>query len=139
MVGEDSFMLAHGSPRHPIWEYLFSVSTARANFDHFSNHVCFVGHTHIQSIFVQDGKKYGAFEPLPEARLTLDNEMRFIINPGSVGQPRDGNPDASYAILDTEQNTIEFRRLPYPIEVTQERMREHHLPSRLIERLNYGI
>jgi diadenosine tetraphosphatase ApaH/serine/threonine PP2A family protein phosphatase len=63
---------------------------------------------------------------------------RIILNPGSVGQPRDGNPDASYALLDTDAMTWEHRRVSYPIEITQERMRARELPPRLIERLDYG-
>jgi diadenosine tetraphosphatase ApaH/serine/threonine PP2A family protein phosphatase len=62
----------------------------------------------------------------------------MIINPGSVGQPRDGNPQASYAMLDAENMTWEFRRVTYPVEITQERMRARGLPRRLIERLDMG-
>jgi len=66
------------------------------------------------------------------------NSGRWIVNPGSVGQPRDGNPDASYGILDLEENTWEYRRVRYPVHETQRRMREHGLPARLIERLAQG-
>jgi len=73
---------------------------------------------------------------LPEP-LVLD-ERRMIINPGSVGQPRDGDPRASYALLDAESMTWEFHRTAYPVEITQERMRARDLPRRLIERLGKG-
>ena len=66
------------------------------------------------------------------------NSGRWIINPGSVGQPRDGNPDASYAMLDLEENRWEFRRVRYSVQETQRRMREQGLPARLIERLAHG-
>lgn len=65
-------------------------------------------------------------------------EDRLIINPGSVGQPRDGDARASYALLDIESVSLEYRRIPYPVEITQEKMREKGLPPRLITRLSYG-
>lgn len=66
------------------------------------------------------------------------NGHRLIVNPGSVGQPRDSNPDAAYAMLDVETNVLEYRRVPYPIHVTQEKMRRADMPERLIARLEHG-
>ncbi len=76
--------------------------------------------------------------PPYEGPVYLEVDGRFIINPGSVGQPRDGNPEASYGILNTDLMTWEQRRVPYAFEITQERMRARDLPPRLIERLSYG-
>ncbi len=135
----DSITLAHGSPRYPIWEYLFYASTAALNFPHLETPVCLVGHTHMPLIFWQM-EEDGPTEmlPLPEGEpLTLD-KGRYIVNPGSVGQPRDGDPRAAYLLLETDTLTIEHRRVAYAIESTQERMRAAGLPGRLISRLALG-
>ena len=138
---EDGFTLAHGSPRYPIWEYVIYASTARDIFEHFSTPVCFVGHTHTPAIFrlesQEDRKVCVALLPTLNEPLSLASG-RLIVNPGSVGQPRDGDPDASYIILDTEAFTVEYRRVPYPVEVTQAKMMTHGLPMRLAVRLTYG-
>jgi len=138
---EEPFTLAHGSPRHPVWEYIIYTSTAQANFAFFDTPFCFVGHTHTPVIFRlhnQDGQE--ACEPLPPSlngSVELGPE-RLIINPGSVGQPRDGDPRASYAILDTETLTLEHHRVAYAVEKTQAKMMELNLPLRLVLRLGYG-
>jgi diadenosine tetraphosphatase ApaH/serine/threonine PP2A family protein phosphatase len=135
----DSFCLAHASPKEPVWEYVLDTNVAYANFAHFATQVCLVGHTHVPIIFELDEQRQRCntiIPPLP-APVPL-GQSRMIVNPGSVGQPRDGDPRASYAILDTESMTWEFRRVAYPIEITQERMRARGLPRRLIERLGMG-
>jgi predicted phosphodiesterase len=137
------FTLAHGSPRHPIWEYIIYNSTARANFDHFPTPYCLVGHTHTPVVFrltPEDECSGPICEQLPpaiDAPGKLGGE-RLIVNPGSVGQPRDGDPRASYVILDLDKLTVEHRRVEYPIEQTQAKMMEHDLPLRLVLRLKYG-
>jgi predicted phosphodiesterase len=142
LVEEEEFTLVHGSPRQPIWEYILYPSIATPNFAHFSTRFCFVGHTHAPAIFryrqnehgiptcQSVGVHYAAPTPLGDARL--------IINPGSVGQPRDGDARASYAILDTDTLTLEYRRIYYPVGETQARMGAANLPDRLITRLAYG-
>ncbi len=133
------FCLAHGSPREPIWEYIMDASVACRNFEHFSTPVCLVGHTHVPVLFRLDeesGRCEAELPPLPEP-VHLGPE-RVIVNPGSVGQPRDGDPRASYAMLDTEAMTWEFRRVSYPVEVAQDRMRAEGLPRPLIDRLQAG-
>ncbi|RLC90975.1 MAG: metallophosphoesterase [Chloroflexi bacterium] len=135
----DGFYLAHASPREPVWEYILDASLAYANFAYFSTPICLVGHTHIPIIFELDEKRQRCETLIPPfpGSLVL-GPHRMIINPGSVGQPRDGDPRASYAILDTQEMTWEFRRIAYPVEITQERMRARGLPRRLIERLGMG-
>jgi diadenosine tetraphosphatase ApaH/serine/threonine PP2A family protein phosphatase len=98
-----------------------------------------VGHTHTPIIFKQmsDRGDTDAVQPVYRTPQTL-NGHRLIINPGSVGQPRDSNPDAAYAILEVDQCTWEHRRIPYPINVTQEKMRRADMPERLIARLEHG-
>jgi diadenosine tetraphosphatase ApaH/serine/threonine PP2A family protein phosphatase len=135
----DDVYMAHASPREPLWEYILDANLAYANFAHFSTPICLVGHTHIPLVFELDEQRKRCRTSIPPfpAPLTLGSS-RMIINPGSVGQPRDGDPRASYAILDEEDTSWEFRRVAYPVEITQERMRARGLPRRLIERLELG-
>lgn len=140
VLTEGQFTLVHGSPRHPIWEYIIEASTAQANFSHFETPFCFVGHTHTPIIFglvAADGREVCEPLALTEGTVGLGQE-RLIINPGSVGQPRDGNPQASYVILNGKALTVEHRRTSYPLERTQAKMLEHDLPLRLVVRLGYG-
>lgn len=134
------FTLVHGSPRHPVWEYILQPSVARANFAHFDTPFCLVGHTHVPVIFAlaEDGSRCYAYSPCSNGPLGLTDAPRMILNPGSVGQPRDGIPLAAYAILDTDAMTLTFHRQPYPIEQTQRRMDEYKLPHRLSARLTFG-
>jgi diadenosine tetraphosphatase ApaH/serine/threonine PP2A family protein phosphatase len=136
---KDSFCMAHASPREPVWEYVLDANVAYANFSYFSLHTCMIGHTHVPLIFKLDEQRQRCETLVPpfSGPIELGNS-RMIINPGSVGQPRDGNPDASYAMLDTHRMTWEFRRVAYPVEITQERMRARGLPRRLVERLQMG-
>lgn len=134
------FTLAHGSPRHPIWEYIIYSSTAEVNFQHFETPYCFSGHTHTPVIFRLQANSEAVADALPPVlneAIALGSE-RLIINPGSVGQPRDGDPRASYVLLDDEAMTLEHRRVAYPLETTQAKMLEHGLPLRLVLRLGYG-
>jgi len=138
---EGPFTLAHGSPRHPIWEYVIYCSTALSNSSFFETPFCLVGHTHTPVIFrlsnTDDNDGCEPFSPQLERPMALEQE-RLIINPGSVGQPRDGDPRASCAILDWEAFTVEHRRIEYPVERTQAKMMEFDLPLRLVLRLGYG-
>jgi diadenosine tetraphosphatase ApaH/serine/threonine PP2A family protein phosphatase len=138
---EDQFTLVHGSPRYPIWEYLIYASTARTSFEYFDTPFCFVGHTHTPTVFrlvEEEGEEVcDLVQPAYNLPLPLGPE-RWIVNPGSVGQPRDGDPLASYALLDVESLHLEYRRVAYPVEKTQAKMMEHHLPMRLVLRLGYG-
>lgn len=138
-VEQNGFYLAHASPREPVWEYILDANLAYANFAHFSTSICLVGHTHIPIVFELDEQRQRCETKIPTLSEPLSlNSGRMIINPGSVGQPRDGNPHASYAMLDTKNMTWEFYRVAYPVEITQERMRARGLPRRLIERLEIG-
>ncbi len=135
----DGFTIVHASPREPIWEYVLDTQVALANFDHFTTGVCLLGHSHIPLMFVLDGERRRCHIVLPEPsdRIEIDSRT-MMVNPGSVGQPRDGDPRASYAILDTDADTWEVCRVEYPIEEVQGRMRGRKLPRRLIDRLASG-
>ena len=139
MIEEAPFTLAHASPRQPVWEYILDIGTAAANFEHFNTPYCLVGHTHVPILFAEElGSNkilpYGAANNTP---IQL-NKRRCIINPGSVGQPRDSDPRAAYVLLDTEKLIWEFNRVEYPFRQTQESMRLAGIPVRLARRLEFG-
>ncbi|NJN19097.1 MAG: metallophosphoesterase family protein [Oscillochloris sp.] len=136
------FTMAHGSPRQPIWEYLLMHDQAMANFELFNQQVCLIGHSHVQMGFRLNhaGERCERF--LADNGQTIDltdRHVRYFINPGSVGQPRDKDPRAAYAILDTAAATIRYHRIAYDITRTQREMTEAGLPVALIRRLEYGI
>jgi predicted phosphodiesterase len=135
---DGAFTLANASPRQPVWEYILDAHTAAINFDYFDTNYCLVGHTHVPIIFEsQDPNTIVLHPPNYDGVIEL-NGMRVIINPGSVGQPRDSDPRAAYAILDLDEMTFEYRRVIYPVAETQARMRAAGMPSRLIKRLEFG-
>ena len=134
----DSIYLAHGSPREPIWEYIMDTRTALANFEQFDTPYCFVGHSHFPIKFQ---KRKG--QPIADLSIPLiDNPSsmipKAIYNPGSVGQPRDRDPRAAYAIYDSDRQTWTPHRVQYDIASVQTRMRAAHLPERHIQRLAAG-
>lgn len=138
VIQTGDFTLVHGSPREPIWEYVTTTGIARENFAHFESQFCLVGHSHVPLVFSYD--ESGACSSsrfLPNVGLVL-GENRLIINPGSVGQPRDGDPQASYVMYDSETRLIRLYRVAYDIRSTQDRMVERGLPMRLVARLSYG-
>ncbi len=132
----DDFTIVHGSPREPIWEYLTSTHSAKVNFGRFETGFCLVGHSHIPLVFEYGESGNCLLQPF-EAPIRLGGD-RLIINPGGVGQPRDGDPRAAYAICDTEGKTIYPFRIPYDIAATQEKMIRQGLNPRLVARLSYG-
>jgi diadenosine tetraphosphatase ApaH/serine/threonine PP2A family protein phosphatase len=134
----DLVTLAHGSPRQPVWEYLLDTRTASLNFNFFVTPYCLVGHTHLPVVYYMPDDSRTARLVVPEAFMQMTLAPRDILNPGSVGQPRDRDPRAAYAILDTTQNTWEFRRVAYDIASVQKRMLEIGLPERHIQRLAAG-
>ena len=133
------YTLVHASPRQPIWEYILDPETALENFPFITTPYCLVGHTHQPVMYQQlaPGGEVVEDEPDYTAPCRL-NRQRFIINPGSVGQPRDNNPGAAYALLDTDAEVWQFCRVAYDIGATQSRLRAAGLPERLAARLSYG-
>lgn len=138
LTEETPFTLAHGSPRQPVWEYILDERSAAENFHYFDTPYCLVGHSHVPFVFkeIEDGKSRSALPQYGEP-IAL-GEQRLIINPGSVGQPRDSDPRAAYALLDGKAMTWEHRRVPYDIAETQDRMRKVGMPFRLVARLELG-
>ncbi len=138
-IVEGNYTLVHGSPREPIWEYIIYPSTAQLNFQFFDTQLCLAGHTHAPAIFREETPEH-KFEisiPVPGEPIQIDDE-RLIVNPGSVGQPRDGDPQAAYMVFDEDAKVIEYHRVPYDVAVTQALMMEEGLPESLISRLTFG-
>ncbi len=139
VIERDDFTLAHGSPRQPIWEYLLSTNSAQENLAYFQSPFCLVGHSHVPLIFECHETGDCSLSEFPEDAGLKLGKNRLIINPGGIGQPRDGDPRASYAIYDREAGSISHYRIPYDIGVTQAKMIEYRLPFRLVNRLSYGL
>ena len=125
--------LVHGSPRKPyIWEYILDELQAFEILMALGRRLCLFGHTHLPRIFTLEGEQVpepGDWIPLPESAL---------INPGSVGQPRDGNPKAAFAVLDLDAARVQFSRVPYDVATTQEKIRAAGLPEVEAARLALG-
>ncbi|MGP1309043.1 MAG: metallophosphoesterase family protein [Phycisphaerales bacterium] len=153
----EGLTVAHASLGPDRWEYLYSNAAAKRTFDAFRGSIAAVGHTHIPSAFslvskpalaVVDPTGERAAEAAkpairghhltPEIVINLPRGARFIVNPGAVGQPRDGNPDASYAVLDTTARTIQIRRVAYDVDTTIRKIADAGLPVQLADRLRIG-
>ena len=141
MVTSEPFTLVHGAPRDPLMEYLVSMPQAVAAWEAVATPVVLVGHLH-RPFVCREGE--GFQMAAAGDRVPIENQgsawakHRFIINPGSVGQPRDGDPRAAYAVYDDEKGAVEMHRVPYDIHATQQRMRALKLPGSLINRLAVG-
>jgi len=131
------YYMTHASPEDPTdWNYLFAETDAARGFERFTQSVCFIGHSHIPGVFVLRPDETIGLHP-PES-FTANPDHRYIVNVGSVGQPRDGNKDACYVIVDTDGSKFEFRRVPYDLSAAQKKMRKAQLPEFLITRLASG-
>lgn len=139
-TGADSGVeLFHASPRDPVWEYVLSSDVARASLSATNGALVLVGHSHVALCFsLEDGQLEGGLAP-EGTELDLGSRARWLLNPGSVGQPRDRDPRAAYLVLDLSQRRAVFRRVEYPIERTQAEIRERGLPEALAGRLQLGM
>ncbi|HLB29114.1 MAG TPA: metallophosphoesterase family protein, partial [Dehalococcoidia bacterium] len=153
VVEEGDFTLAHGTLRWPIWEYLVSQESAMAHLERQGTHFGLVGHTHVAMLVVEEeappgghvyepsrlvgaelskGRATCRLSPLHDGQTVSLGDRRLVINPGGVGQPRDGDPRASYAVLDADARTITIHRVEYDIAATQKKMARAGLPAWLI-------
>lgn len=133
----EDFTVVHGSPRDPIWEYLITPPSAAANFNHFSTLRCLVGHSHIPFI-CRPQRETAVFHDFPlDEPLNLGSD-RLIINPGGVGQPRDGDPRTNYAIYQSKDAIMSHHKVEYDIPKTQKKMADRGLPKYLADRLAHG-
>lgn len=129
--------LAHATPHKPErWDYIFSLQEAIDGFAHCQQQICFIGHSHSPVTFMEN--REGTVSLLPDSSFSLRDECRYIINVGSVGQPRDGDPRAAYGIFDSEHLSFSLKRVAYPIEDTQKKIIAAGLPPSLASRLSAG-
>jgi diadenosine tetraphosphatase ApaH/serine/threonine PP2A family protein phosphatase len=135
------FDLFHASPRDPVWEYVLSIEQANACMDAHSERIALIGHSHVALFFTRPGAEESGETRGSQAGdgALLDlSQGSWLINPGSVGQPRDGDPRAAWLELDTEEETARFHRVPYEIEHAASPIRAAGLPARLADRLYTG-
>lgn len=133
----EQFFLVHANPHTPeSWDYILSIDDAIFNFSKFDEQICFIGHSHRPIIYIENNnQKYTASD---ERELDIHQDCRYIINVGSVGQPRDNNPAAAFGIIDTTTQTYELVRVGYNIEETYKKMISSDLPVFLADRLLTG-
>jgi predicted phosphodiesterase len=136
---DDVFTLVHGTLRDPIWEYLYTVDVAAEHLKRQKTAYSFVGHTHVPMVVHESrGKNPVSLARLESGESVALEEERLVINPGSAGQPRDGDPRVCYGVLDTGAATFTQYRIEYDIMETQKQMKAEGLPQYLIERLARG-
>lgn len=143
MITQGDFTLVHGTLRGPVWEYMYSPETVLAHLARQSTRFGLVGHTHVPALAVEDPSQEGGcglYRLGDGATISLAPEgPRLVVNPGSVGQPRDGDRRAAYAVLDTVEGRITLRRVEYEVAATQRLMGEAGLPRWLAQRLAEGL
>ena len=135
----DGVQLFHASPRDPVWDYVLSAEAAEAAFELTEDPLVLVGHSHVPlALAEKNGTLAGGLAP-EGTEAELGAGPRLLLNPGSVGQPRDGDPRAAWLLLDFGSGRASFRRVAYPEERTQGEIRERGLPDALAERLGRGV
>ena len=128
--------LFHASPRDPVWEYVLSPGIAYAGLAATPQDIVLVGHSHVALAFRLSTTTLATAAAGTEVELTDD---RWLLNPGSVGQPRDGDPRAAWLLLDLDGGRASFRRVEYDVAATQAEMRERGLPEALAARIEHGV
>jgi len=132
------YFLVHSGPHNPErWHYILDQDRAAYHFDYFTQLICFVGHSHQPLYYEMDRERLITLDN--KSLIETDKDKKYIVNIGSVGQPRDNDSRSCYVILNTENNQITYRRVEYDIEKTQAKMRKAKLPDFLIGRLTAGV
>ncbi len=136
---DETISICHGAPFDEDY-YIFGEFDAAEAFRHLQTQVCLFGHTHFPFVYSEkEGVVEGTFIEGNTVEVRLEKDARYLINPGSVGQPRDRNPRSACAVYDSETRLIKFFRLDYNIEEAQRKILAEHLPPALAERLSLGI
>jgi predicted phosphodiesterase len=135
---EDEIGLYHASPRDPVWEYVLSALLAELCLDAQRHRICLIGHSHVALSFVRQEGESATGEPQRAGTLLDIGAGEWLLNPGSVGQPRDGDPRASWLLLDLDAMDASFHRSDYDIAGAAAAIRAARLPDSLAERLEYG-
>jgi len=132
----DGAFLVHSSPSEPsCWNYVFEPHEAMYEFNAFRERVCFIGHSHFALFFVKEGQSCRVAMPRP---FTLENDARYLVNVGSVGQPRDGFPTACFVTYDLPEGAVQFHRVEYDLSLAYQKIVKARLPRFLAERLLIG-
>ena len=136
-VVEEDMTLVHATPEDPeAWNYITTMADIRRCFNGLRTPIGFIGHSHVPVVYIQDAS--GAIRIEDAEDVMIDSQSKTLINVGSVGQPRDGDPRAAFGILDSEKHQFLLKRVAYPIETVQEDMSQKGLPLLLIYRLSMG-
>ncbi|MBI5206308.1 MAG: metallophosphoesterase family protein [Candidatus Firestonebacteria bacterium] len=138
-IEAQNYILVHANPSHPTdWSYMLSIEDAHDNFTYFSSSICFVGHSHVPWIIGLSPDNSVSMEYKSKS-YNLKPEWRYIVNVGSIGQPRDHDPRACFVLWDSETNNINIRRIDYNIGLAQKKIMDAGLPEFLADRLSYGV
>ena len=138
-VSDNGMRFVHASPLDPErWTYVLSFEEASRQFGAYEERLCFIGHSHLPVVIEKDGDDVRAYQ-YPEDPFKLDDVRRYIVNVGSVGQPRDRDPRAGYTWYDHDQNAVFLRRLEYPVAAVQKKILDAGLPPFLAQRLAAGM
>jgi len=133
----DRFYLVHSTPKEPQeWNYILDLDDAEENFDFFNKQVCLIGHSHHPAVIKKYKDKHCFLHD--DSWVQIEDGFRYIINIGSVGQPRDGSNQTGYLIYDVKEKRAAMKRLSYDYKKTQAKMKKKGLPQFLIERLALG-
>lgn len=134
---DKNFTLVHGTLQEPeFFHYMFDIKSAFVTFNLMTTRLCFIGHSHIPGIFV---KRNGEIRYGLKEKYVISDDEKIIVNAGSVGQPRDGDPRSSYSIYDSEENIVEIKRVAYNVELAQRKILTSGLPPALAYRLKEGV
>jgi diadenosine tetraphosphatase ApaH/serine/threonine PP2A family protein phosphatase len=134
----DEFLCVHATPQAPQqWNYIFTLMDAKDALSAMDGDLCFLGHSHVPLALCQDGN--GQIQVLKDDIVEFRPDHRYLINPGSIGQPRDGDPRASFGIYDSHRKTFHLRRVPYDVQDAAQRIVRAGLPSSLAQRLFHGL
>jgi len=140
IIEHEGVRIVHGSLRDPIWEYILSGTEAMGSLSKMEEgEICFHGHSHVPAIFSLMEGKLQLFAPVVDGQFfEFSNKGRYLVNVGSVGQPRDSDPRACYVVFNPDDRTAIYHRVAYPIEVVQAKMDDEGLPGVLSARLSFG-
>ncbi|PMQ02460.1 MAG: serine/threonine protein phosphatase [Dictyoglomus sp. NZ13-RE01] len=130
--------IVHGSIRKPLEEYLVTYNSVFANFNLMDENIYFFGHSHIAGVFIYENDEIKYLSMVKGGEIEIQPKNKYLINPGSVGQPRDGNWKSSFGIYDTKNHVFKVYRVDYLIEITQKKMQLLGFPRPLWERLSFG-
>lgn len=138
VLSRESFTLCHGSLTDPVWGYILSARDAVQTMNTAKTRVVLTGHTHVTAVWHRDDSGEVSLLPVAYGEEMSLRDGSFVLNPGSLGQPRDGNPAARYAILDTTRRSIVFEREKYPVKRVMKKMRAQGYPASSVERYGLG-